>query len=115
MKVSIRVGGDFFIDTNDKVTAGKNILLVGGGVGINPLFSIINQLRDNRQHFGSNVLKSCLMYSAKTKDELLFMDSLNKFASEDPTFSVQYFITEQNQISESSDVTIQCYYFYALR
>lgn len=72
-KVSIRVGGDFFLDTNDHSMAGKNILLVGGGVGINPLLSIITQLQDYRKSVGSNILKSCLMFSAKTKAELFFM------------------------------------------
>lgn len=51
----------------------KNILLIGGGVGVNPFLSIITQLQDYRTRFGSNGLKSCLMYSAKTKAELFFM------------------------------------------
>lgn len=72
-KVSIRVGGDFFLDTDDHSMAGKNILLVGGGVGINPLISIITQLQDYRKGVGRTILKSCLIYSAKTKAELLFM------------------------------------------
>lgn len=55
------------MDTDDSRTTGKNVLLVAGGVGINPLISIIMQLKDS----GSNV-RSCLMYSAKTADELLF-------------------------------------------
>lgn len=72
--VDIRVGGDFFFDTDDQSMTGKNILLIGGGVGINPLVSIITQLQDYRKSNGkSNSLKSCLMFSAKTKAELLFM------------------------------------------
>lgn len=71
--MSIRVGGDFFFDTEDTNTAGKNILLIGGGVGINPLISIITQLQDSRGSDGSRSIKSSLMYSAKTRAELLFM------------------------------------------
>lgn len=70
--VSIRIGGDFFLDTDDPKTNGKKILFVAGGVGINPLASIITQLQDYRKRTESYSLNTCLMYSAKTKNELLF-------------------------------------------
>ncbi len=84
--VSIRVGGDFFLDTDDdKDIAGKKILLIGGGVGINPLLSIITQRRDcsNKSVDGKMVEKTCLMYSAKTKAELLFMVNSKSLRSTD--------------------------------
>ncbi|XP_037046164.1 oxidoreductase NAD-binding domain-containing protein 1-like isoform X2 [Bradysia coprophila] len=67
---------------------------IGGGVGINPLFSIITQLNEHQKSVGNHIAKYCLMYSAKTEDELLFKDSLDQIASQDQTFSVQYFLTD---------------------
>lgn len=70
--VCIRVGGDFFLDTDAPQMVGKNILLVAGGVGINPLASIVAQLQDYRKDTGNCISKTFLMFSAKTKAELLF-------------------------------------------
>ncbi|KAJ6643265.1 Oxidoreductase NAD-binding domain-containing protein 1, partial [Pseudolycoriella hygida] len=78
-------------------TAGKNILLIGGGVGINPLASIITQIQDYRKNIGGESFRSCLMFSAKTIAELLFKDSFDKFAMEDNNFTVQYFVTSEDK------------------
>ena len=53
----------------------KNTLLVAGGIGINPLLSILIDIVENR-HLSptnsSNIGKCLLLYSAGTKDELIF-------------------------------------------
>ena len=61
---------------------GKDILLIAGGVGINPLYSIINHLADlctkgdNPDMFHDT--RVVLLYSARTEDELIFMVNLFK-------------------------------------
>jgi ferredoxin-NADP reductase len=71
-QVQIRVGGDFFFDP--AVQKDVDLLLIAGGVGINPVYSIINEVsdlnkEDNSSRFSGKVK---LLFSAKTTDELVF-------------------------------------------
>jgi ferredoxin-NADP reductase len=52
-----------------------NILFIAGGVGINPLASMVAQIREYYKKFGleqTKLGKTVLMFSAKTSEELLF-------------------------------------------
>lgn len=72
----MRAGGDFYYDPPDAAN-GQDLLLLAGGVGINPLFSML-------QHFlhinpgqsspsGDNSCrKAALLYSAQSPEELIF-------------------------------------------
>ena len=68
----MRVGGNFYFDPK----AGEpipDLLLIAGGVGINPLYSIVCHVADicsdlQSEHTG----KTTLLFSAQTTDELLF-------------------------------------------
>ena len=81
--VKIRVGGNVYYDifeqncneiSSDGEAENKNdILLIAGGVGINPLHSMFlnnKEALDSKQKL--NLGKTMLMYSAATKDELIF-------------------------------------------
>lgn len=56
--------------------AGHDLLLVAGGVGINPLYSIINNMADlcvkggNPEKFRDT--RVLLLYSARSEEELIF-------------------------------------------
>lgn len=73
-KLAIRAGGDFFYDPplTEKM---PNLTLIAGGVGINPLLSILLHL-STKLAAGSNVENfpehMTLLYSAKSKEEILF-------------------------------------------
>jgi len=74
-QVQIRVGGDFFYDP--VTSRGHDLLLIAGGVGINPLLSILNHVADLCK--GDNSLSAdirdsrvMLLYSAQTAEELIF-------------------------------------------
>lgn len=73
----MRVGGDFFFDPSPSDPA-VDLLLVAGGVGINPLYSILLHTTDlmhlNRSSGGRdyNIGSVHLSYSAKNTQELLF-------------------------------------------
>jgi sulfite reductase subunit B len=54
---------------------GKDILIVGGGIGIVPLRSLINYVIDNRQDYGRLII----LYGAKNPNELLFPDELKQW------------------------------------
>lgn len=73
----MRVGGDFFFDPSPSDPS-VDLLLVAGGVGINPLYSILlhttdllhlNQASGGRDY---NIGSAHLCYSAKNTQELLF-------------------------------------------
>ncbi|MFH1853107.1 MAG: FAD/NAD(P)-binding protein [Candidatus Neomarinimicrobiota bacterium] len=68
---------------------GKDILIVGGGIGIVPLRSLINHVIDNRADYGRLII----LYGAKNPHELLFPEELQKWAA-DPT--IEYHVTVDN-------------------
>lgn len=69
----MRVGGEFFLDVAKIDGSSRtSILLLAGGVGINPLASMIfeiNKILDLRNDAN---IKVGLLYSAKSEDELIF-------------------------------------------
>lgn len=73
----MRVGGDFFFDPAP-VDPPVDLLLVAGGVGINPLYSILLHTKDllHLSHASAgrdyNIGSVHLCYSAKNTQELLF-------------------------------------------
>jgi len=54
---------------------GKNILFVGGGIGLAPLRSLINQMFAQRDDFA----KISILYGARTLQLLCFVDDLEKW------------------------------------
>lgn len=81
--MALRVGGDFFFDPQPGDSP-VNLVLIAGGVGINPLFSILLHIADlhgyqegkgNRHELGTVKL----YYSAKNTSELLFKVNQNFF------------------------------------
>lgn len=76
-QVAMRVGGDFFFDPSPSDHT-ADLLLVAGGVGINPLYSLLlhttDLMRLNHASGGRdyNIGAVHLCYSAKNTQELLF-------------------------------------------
>ncbi len=64
---------------------GKDILIIGGGIGIVPLRSLINHVLANRADFGRLII----LYGAKTPQELLFPKELEQWTSDS---SIEYHI-----------------------
>lgn len=101
-RVAMRVGGDFFFDPSPSDPA-VDLLLVAGGVGINPLYSILlhtaDLLRVNRASGGRdyNLGRTHLCYSAKNTQELLFNSSVVEVCREFPDeFSCDFHVTKQS-------------------
>ena len=81
--MKVRVSGDFHYDPEPGRPA-PDLLLVGGGVGINPLHSIMSHVADlNRGPAGERTSpgRVQLLYSAQTQDELLFRVRLTSESS----------------------------------
>ncbi|KAL1286785.1 OXNAD1 [Ovibos moschatus] len=86
-EVAVRVGGEFFFDPQP-ADASRNLVLIAGGVGINPLLSILRHAADllrERASRGRGYEMGTvrLLYSAKDTSELLFkkniLDLVNEF------------------------------------
>ena len=57
-------GRPFPVDTE---LAGKNLLFVAGGIGLAPLRSVINYVRDNREKYG----RVDIVYGSRSKEDLV--------------------------------------------
>ena len=95
--VTMRVGGDFHYP--NRVTdagARHNLLLVAGGVGVNPLASIFTHAAEAAAKDKVGQVK--MLYSAKSVQELIFRDKLDAITGADGTggrFGVKYFVTKE--------------------
>ncbi|XP_078394678.1 oxidoreductase NAD-binding domain-containing protein 1 isoform X1 [Cetorhinus maximus] len=100
-EVTLRVGGDFFFDPQPSDSP-VNLLLVAGGVGINPLYSILLHVVDLHRSQGSKYCKYKpgsvhLYYSAKNTDELLFKRNIINLAKEfSGKISCHFHVTQQS-------------------
>ncbi|XP_074840606.1 oxidoreductase NAD-binding domain-containing protein 1 isoform X1 [Carettochelys insculpta] len=105
-EVALRVGGNFFFDPQP-ADSPVNLVLIAGGVGINPLFSILLHAADfhrNQDSEGNGykmgTVKLC--YSAKSIDELLFKNNIFGLMNEFPEMiTCSFHVTRQSsQTSE---------------
>lgn len=65
---------------------GKNIVFVGGGIGLAPLRSLLKYALDRREEFGSLLL----LYGARTPQDLVFREELLRWEKEE---SMEVFLT----------------------
>lgn len=57
--------------------AGKNVLIVGGGIGLSPLRSLIDYMLDKRDEFGA--IK--ILYGARTQGDLVYKNLLESWGT----------------------------------
>ena len=70
-------GKPFPVDTELK---GKDLLFIAGGIGLAPLRSVINYVRDNRANYGSVQI----VYGARSKDDLVdYNEILTEWMADD--------------------------------
>uniref|UniRef100_G3NVD2 Oxidoreductase NAD-binding domain-containing protein 1 n=1 Tax=Gasterosteus aculeatus TaxID=69293 RepID=G3NVD2_GASAC len=106
-RVAMRVGGDFFFNPAPSDPS-VDLLLVAGGVGINPLYSILlhtsGLLHLNHASGGRDykIGSAHLFYSAKNTQELLFKSSIIEACREFPDkLSCDLHVTQQSADVES--------------
>uniref|UniRef100_A0A8C6WLX4 Oxidoreductase NAD-binding domain containing 1 n=1 Tax=Neogobius melanostomus TaxID=47308 RepID=A0A8C6WLX4_9GOBI len=94
-RVALRVGGDFFFDPAPSGPV-LELLLLAGGVGINPLYSILLHAADLLRE-GRGIKSAHICYSAKDAQQLLFKSSILDMVSEFPeSLSCQFHVTQQS-------------------
>lgn len=70
-------GNAFPVDTALK---GKDLLFIAGGIGLAPLRSVINYVRDKRQNYG----KVQIIYGSRSKDDLVaYREIVDKWMKDD--------------------------------
>jgi len=97
--VTFRFGGDFYYPSNG-LDDDHSLLLVAGGVGINPLYSIWLQAAHlARTEAGTSPTSVSLLYSAATTGELLFSDKIDQVEEEMKQFTSKYFVTKDRDFT----------------
>ncbi|XP_071951337.1 oxidoreductase NAD-binding domain-containing protein 1-like isoform X2 [Antedon mediterranea] len=103
-KVSLRVGGTQIIYDPQPSDPHYNVLLIAGGIGINPLLSMIrhaNSLKRAQTHWFSPV-RFQLLYSASTRKELIFQDDISEIVNNFPSvFQSTLFVTQEDVSSDN--------------
>uniref|UniRef100_UPI00358E3EBC oxidoreductase NAD-binding domain-containing protein 1 n=1 Tax=Myxine glutinosa TaxID=7769 RepID=UPI00358E3EBC len=97
-ELNLTASGDFFYDS-DSVVSPMALLLVAGGVGVNPLVSILLHCTD-MWRLGNEQSPSVvhLLFSAKHTGELLFQRSLLSLMEEFPEkLYCQFYVTQQDR------------------
>lgn len=106
-KVTIQFGGEFYYEP--MIHGSENVFLIAGGVGINPIYSILLERwklhQDNTASSFSNSTK--LMYSARTTDELIFKKNIERICNEDQAFTSEFFVTQEKAPFDQQTTTSQ--------
>ncbi|XP_052091944.1 oxidoreductase NAD-binding domain-containing protein 1-like [Mytilus californianus] len=100
-KVYIRVGGDIYYDPGVSEPP-HDLLLIAGGIGINPLLSILYHVRDlitlkKKGNLEGDKLipqKVLLLYSAAKQDELICKNQIEKIVSANDEIKCKFFVTQ---------------------
>lgn len=99
--VDIKVGGDFYYDPlgscEKSADTHESLLLLAGGVGINPLLSILRHVGDLPQRVRPT--KVLLAYSAGSLNEIIFKDEIESCARLDDDISVDFLITRDESMT----------------
>ncbi|MBR4420666.1 MAG: FAD/NAD(P)-binding protein [Clostridia bacterium] len=74
-------GNPFPVDT---VFAGKDLLFIAGGIGLAPLRSVINYVRDKRENYG----KVAIVYGARSADDLVQLKEIEEEWKNEKDFDV---------------------------
>ena len=77
----------------DDELAGKNLVFVAGGIGLAPLRSVINYVRDNREKYG----RVDIIYGSRSKDDLVYYDEIVNEWMNEPDFHVHLTIDREQE------------------
>ena len=72
---------------------GKDLLFIAGGIGLAPVRSVINYVRDNRANYG----KVDIVYGSRSKDDLVFYKEIIDEWKNDPTVNVHLTIDREQE------------------
>ena len=82
------IGGHFVWSAADR---SKPLLLVAGGSGVVPLMCMLRH-----RHLSGSIVPAALLYSVRTRDEVIFHGELMTLARADPRFTLQITLTRDS-------------------
>ncbi|XP_041479117.1 oxidoreductase NAD-binding domain-containing protein 1-like isoform X1 [Lytechinus variegatus] len=103
-KVKVRTGGDKLVFDPKPGDPSWNVLLIGGGIGINPLISLMHHAADLHDQKKANPQgytpgKMELLFSASTKNELIFKDTIDELISKhSPDIAARFYVTKDSDV-----------------
>ncbi len=83
-------GNGFPVETEFK---GKDMLFIAGGIGLAPVRSVINYVRDNRANYG----KVDIVYGSRSKEDLVHYEEIINEWQQDPTVNVHLTIDREQE------------------
>ncbi len=83
-------GNGFPVETAFK---GKDMLFIAGGIGLAPVRSVINYVRDNRANYG----KVDIVYGSRSKEDLVHYEEIINEWMTDPTINVHLTIDREQE------------------
>jgi len=102
--VQIQIGGKFYFDPVDDGLPPRDLMLVAGGVGINPLLSVMRHMRDVSSEYRPRTV--LLAFSAASLEDLIFREEILRLMSEsDGSTSICFYVTRQRRPSDTQSVT----------
>lgn len=98
-ELQIRVGGDVYFDPDPDKPC-PDLLLIAGGIGINPIHSIFCNVTDLLDfHWTHSPKHVSLLYSASSMDELIFHEDILRHCKQKPhILSYQSFVTKESSL-----------------
>jgi len=96
------VGGDFVLPTN----LGRNLLFIAGGIGINPIISMVQHILETNGFEGKNERpkRVTVLYSAKNCKEFAFKRELELLREmHEGIIEIFYFITQNGQHEDPTE------------
>lgn len=73
----------------------KNTLFIAGGIGVNPILSMLLHQFEARKGINNCNERSILLYSASTNDELIFKERIDSLSSGSEKLMRKYFVTKE--------------------
>jgi len=97
--VTIKIGGEWFL--KEKRENEKCLLLVAGGVGINPILAMLRHLGRNPSESWEEIR---LVYAARNWDDILYKDEVMEVMSQLPQLSVSIHLSDESEHFEPPQV-----------
>lgn len=98
--VRIKAGGRFSWDAEIDSVGVKHLLLIAGGIGVNPLYSVLQAVSAARVQTVPDLGRITLLYSASRPSELAFRGHLEKLSSADPRIRLVFYVTRNSDPEE---------------
>ena len=83
-------GNAFPVETELK---GEGLVFIAGGIGLAPLRSVINYVRDNRENYGD----VDIIYGSRSMDDLVYLDEIKSEWMNTPGFNVHLTIDREQE------------------